>query len=161
MTDHKFTDDDVIKALRELQEMSEFTPPICHYEKDITEPPFCKPFEQFQNDAKVALALINRQKAKIERLQADIDGACVLLEEQHKRREQEHKTQMELLNQIQERIPLAIARAKSEAIKEFAERAKEKMNNLSRMEYNFTPYFLVSKSFIDNLVKEMTEVDNG
>ena len=69
MTDHKFTDDDVIKALRELQEMSEFTPPICHYEKDITEPPFCKPFEQFQNDAKVALDLIDLQRKKIKSLE--------------------------------------------------------------------------------------------
>lgn len=70
MTDHKFTDDEIIKALRELQEMSEITPPICHYEKDITEPPFCKPFEQFQNDVKVALEVINRQKAEIESLNA-------------------------------------------------------------------------------------------
>ena len=46
----------------------------------------------------------------------------------------------------------------AEAIKEFAERAKEKMQNLARMEYgNDEIYFLIGKSFIDNLVKEMTE----
>lgn len=42
------------------------------------------------------------------------------------------------------------------AIKEFAERLKEEMNNLSRMEYHGEPYFLVSKSFIDKLVEELT-----
>lgn len=47
---------------------------------------------------------------------------------------------------------------RNEVIREFAERAKEKMNNLARMEYGSDEiYFLIGKSFIDNLVKEMTE----
>ena len=40
-------------------------------------------------------------------------------------------------------------------IDEFAKRLKEKMNDLSRMEYNCVSYFLVSKSFIDKIAEEM------
>lgn len=43
----------------------------------------------------------------------------------------------------------------SEVIDEFANRLKEKMNDLSRMEYNCVPYFLVSKSFINKIAEEM------
>lgn len=43
----------------------------------------------------------------------------------------------------------------SAVIDEFAKRLKEKMNDLSRMEYNCVPYFLVSKSFIDKIAAEM------
>jgi hypothetical protein len=49
---------------------------------------------------------------------------------------------------------------KAEAVKEFAERVKAEMKNLSRMEYHCTPYFLVSESFIDNLVEKITEKKN-
>lgn len=81
-------------------------------------------------EAQTLLALINRQKAEIESLQADIAGACVFLEERRKIREQEHKTQIELLDQIKEQIPLVLARAKSEAIKGFAERVKAHTRHL-------------------------------
>lgn len=46
-------------------------------------------------------------------------------------------------------------RKKSAVIDEFANRLKEKMNDLSRMEYNCVPYFLVSKAFIDKIAEEM------
>jgi hypothetical protein len=46
-------------------------------------------------------------------------------------------------------------RKQSVVIDEFAKRLKEKMNDLSRMEYNCVPYFLVSKSFIDKIAAEM------
>jgi hypothetical protein len=104
-----------------------------------------------------ALDLVNRQKAEIERLQADIDGACVFLEEQNKKRTQEHKIQMELLNKLQEQIPLAIARAKSEAIKEFAERLKAKeATHFCKCGRTFT-YTDLFNGEIDTIVKEMTE----
>lgn len=48
-----------------------------------------------------------------------------------------------------------IVSIRSQTINEFAERLKEKMNNLSRMEYDGTPYFLVSKSFIGKAAEEM------
>ena len=85
---------------------------------------------------KEALDLINRQNAKIERLekirakQANIIG-------------EERGQKYELLNKI--------CKAKSEAIKEFAKRLKEN--------YCFTDCWgkIITKSTVDNLVKEMTE----
>ena len=68
--------------------------------------------------------LIYRQKVEIESLKADIDSTCVILEEQHKERTQEHENQMEMLNQIKEQIPLAMARKRNRAIEEFVERVK-------------------------------------
>lgn len=44
-----------------------------------------------------------------------------------------------------------------EAIRAFAERLKEKMQDLARMEYGDEFYFLVGESFIDNTANEMTE----
>ena len=46
-------------------------------------------------------------------------------------------------------------RKQSVVIDEFAKRLKEKMDDLSRMEYNDEPYFLVSKAFIDKIAEEM------
>lgn len=54
-----------------------------------------------------------------------------------------------------ERLYNAGWRKQSAVIDEFANRLKEKMNDLSRMEYNCVPYFLVSKSFIDKIAAEM------
>ena len=91
----------------------------------------CPFYEKCKNDeslAMYALDLIKRQKAEIERLKAEADmadGYADALEE----------------------------RAKSEAIKEFAERLKEKVN---ANEWNGT----ICGMDIDNLVKEMTE-DEG
>ena len=169
MTDHKSAADDVIKALRELQEMSEFTPPICHYEKDITEPPFCKPFEQFQNDAKVALALVNRQKAEIERLNtvhADMIESLRLAAEANKDMQAEIKrltTLAELGNMRANDYRAMRDKAKTaraEAIKEFAERFKE-IDVETFEEYDKWGLTYVSEEQIHNaintLVKEMTE----
>jgi hypothetical protein len=60
-----------------------------------------------------------------------------------------------IAKQILEAAPAADVSPKSEVIDEFAKRLKEKMNGLSRMEYNCVPYFLVSKSFIDKIAAEM------
>jgi hypothetical protein len=140
MTDRKFTGDEVIKALRELQEMSEFTPPICHYEKDITEPPFCKPFEQFQNDVKVALALINRQKAEIERL-----NKCIKTEDEVR---EIMKSQM---------LPMVKEIGRIKAIKEFAKRLKAKEAiHFCKCGQPFV-YTDLFNGEIDNIAKEMTE----
>lgn len=65
----------------------------------------------------LAVRELNNQKA-------EIDSACVFLEEQRKHSHQEHEKQMEMLKQIEHQIPLAIARARNEAIKEFAERVE-------------------------------------
>ena len=75
--------------------------------------------------------LINRQKVEIERL------------------EHIHKGDEQLINSLNKCYKLA----KSEAIKEFAERLKE------RRDLNQMCIAIVSKNEIDNLVKEMTEVE--
>ena len=54
-----------------------------------------------------------------------------------------------------EQIYNAGYRKQSDVIDEFAKVLKEKMKDLSRMEYNFVPYFLVSKSFIDKIAEQM------
>lgn len=46
-------------------------------------------------------------------------------------------------------------RKQSVVIDEFAKRLKEKMDDISRMEYHGVSYFLVSKSFIDKIAAEM------
>ena len=48
---------------------------------------------------------------------------------------------------------LVVARA--EAIKEFAERFKEKLRDIPRYNYGQHAYYMVGEQFIDNLVKEM------
>ena len=91
-----------------------------------------------------ALDLINRQKAEIERL------------------EKENAKQKAMLEAIDnEMLPLpfetdfdkAIKTAKSEAIKEFVHRLKDRV--VQKYEYTDTRIF----EEIDNLVKEMTEVE--
>jgi nitrogen regulatory protein PII-like uncharacterized protein len=79
---------------------------------------------------KDAFDLINRQKAEIERL-------TKIVEEQH------------------ESCLIAMDVFKAEAVKEFAERANEKLSYYLEKCGDFAPYGMAN--FIDNLVKEMTE----
>ena len=91
-----------------------------------------------------ALDLINRQKAEIERLEKEIkDKERVYNDEFCLRKEWQTKCR-ELLKDKQT--------TKFEAIKEFAERVKEKL----QWDVEFDNK-LVFESDIDNLVKEMTE----
>ena len=87
------------------------------------------------------LDLINRQKAEIERLKGSVITNNIM-ETQRIKRE-----------------------AKSEAIKEFAERLKETITNAINTYYNSNGggYYLAEDVIedIDNLVKEMTEVQNN
>jgi hypothetical protein len=90
----------------------------CRYQKSLPFPS-CR-----RMCAKNALDLINRQKAEIERLQKEKDSKLVMC------------------------ISNDIRNAKSEAIKDFAKRLKEKQENEG----------YIGSYGIDNLVKEMTEV---
>ena len=76
--------------------------------------------------------LINRQKAEIERLKVDLEFKCDSCENIKLSREEYRRL---------------VLQAKSEAIKEFAERLKERNK----------PWLHVHLEDIDNLVKEMTE----
>lgn len=97
----------------------------CRYQK-VLPFPSCR-----RMCAKNALDLINRQKTEIERLEKEKDSKLVMC------------------------IANDIRKAKSEAIKEFAEKLKEN--------YCFTDRWgkIIPISTVDNLVKEMTEVENG
>ena len=52
---------------------------------------------------------------------------------------------------------MAVNRAKAEAVKEFAERLKQEMEDFARMDFRGSTYFCVGLHHIDNLVKEFTE----
>ena len=82
---------------------------------------------------KEALDLINRQKAENESLKVDLAKCSIRLDNLYKTADE----------------------IKSEAIKEFAERLKEN--------YYFTDRWgkIITKSTVDNLVKEMTEVETN
>lgn len=94
----------------------------------------------------LAVRELNNQKA-------EIDSACVFLEEQRKHSHQEHEKQMEILKQIEHQIPLAIARARNEAIKEFAARLLDEYDIWT--EYDATEYGYVD-GLVNNLVEKMT-----
>ena len=82
--------------------------------------------------AKNALDLINRQKADIESLK-------------------HRKTELQIRNQ-------ELQHEKSEAIKEFAKRLKERLTGIGRSTtYGNFEYGTIKSYELDNLVKEMTE----
>ena len=93
-----------------------------------------------------ALALINRQKAEIERLENEIAEANSI----------ERKNELQALEENKENAKLflqTIQHARSEAIKEFVHRLKDRVVQ----KYEYTDIRIFEE--IDNLVKEMTEVE--
>lgn len=97
--------------------------------------------------------LINRQQQEIERLKEDIDVLKSELNDcECKNYDLEnHKIYSESV----------MGKVRAEAIRQFAEKLKEKMNNLVAYKTKKRDYYIVSKKFIDNLVKEMVGADNG
>ena len=134
MTDHKFTDDEIIEILNAYVERMCGK---CNLKGiDICcNTCFIKAISQ-------AADLINRQRAEIKRL-------YIALEETQKA--------TKYWKDIAHRETGYIKAARAEAIKEFAERLKANMSNIARMEYGGNIYFCVGYDLIDNLVKEMTE----
>ena len=124
------TDNEIIKALECCSGDGEIS--YCHkckiYDIDNCQQILC------QN----ALNLINRQQAEIERLQS----MC--------------QTLAECRDEALRAGVKAVRNAKSEAIKEFAERLKGKL----QWDVEFDNK-LVFESDIENLVKEMTEVNEN
>ena len=96
-----------------------------------------------------ALDLINRQKAEIERLQA------------------ENKKQKAILEEINDEInplpfetdfDIAMKKAKYEAIKEFAEKVKTDLDKrVSKSIRNQNPHWFIAKRIVRETVIEMTE----
>lgn len=125
MTDHKLTDEEVIKA---LESKVEAHCTVCDT-KEIVPCEHC-----IFHYIKHAVALINRQKAEIERL--------TTLAELGRTRANDYRAMRDKAKN-----------ARAEAIKEFAERLKEKA-------YIPKPYGaakVVDEYAVDDLVKEMTE----
>lgn len=120
MTDHKFTDDDVIKGLKCLSGAEIFCRE-CAFGRLESRGFACK-----KNVAEAALDLLHRQKAEIESLQKSLVD------------------QFDGYENIRKK-------AKAEAIKEFAERLKEKLG------WTTEP---LDEYDIDNLVEEMTRDGN-
>ena len=54
-----------------------------------------------------------------------------------------------------------VEKTKADTVREMKERLKAKMNDLSRNDGIFGTYYLVSKSFIDQIAKEMIGEANG
>ena len=93
--------------------------------------------------AKEALDLINRYKAENERLKKQNESKFEQWLILDKRTEEKYAKLYEEAKEI----------VKTEAIKEFAERLKEKSEHFELERENF-----VSEADIDNLVKEMTDI---
>lgn len=140
MKEHKYTDEKVIKA---LERCVEGTSEACHVCTFGINPPYpvCKTMVE-----KLALDLINRQKAEIERLNSEVKEkteTIVFL------KDQATGWSIDFCN-----LKKKLNTAKAEAIKEFAEKLKEKA-------YVNKPYGVgksVDECDVDALVKEMTEI---
>jgi hypothetical protein len=141
MMEHKFTDDEIVKA---LDCKAEAHCAVC----DTKE---CVPCEWCVfHYIKHALDLINRQKAEIERLQDEHDGRIKSLAAAFKIAEAEERCKAYILSQ------------KAEAIKEFARRLTNTIMGKLDASDNAPDgdFYFITDVYedIDNLEKEMTEV---
>lgn len=169
MTDHKFTDDDVIKAMKHcslevnglckecpLRDYSSCTEIICEY----------------------SLALINRQKAVENNLRKRIDdlehtlagvmwsvdkwldGADLKQDEVNRAIRMREKT-LEIVERLEEENEFLKSldenKIRAEAINAFAKKIKTDAERIC--DDNYIEGALIK--YVDTLVKEMTEVDNG
>ena len=109
----------------------------------------------------IALDLINRQKAKISELQSE----ATILTQANEHLQELCKEERAKVSATKQKLIEAFTKlkfAKSEAIREFAERLKAKSfireNGFEANEDRFRAFVVVCE--IDNLVKEMTEESN-
>lgn len=134
MTDHKFTDEDIIKALECCKKTG------YNFEECKQCPYGGNCYEGDVNFLQDIVDLINRQRAEIERL--------TVLAELGNVRANDYRAMRDKAKN-----------ARAEAIKEFAERLKEKHRRIT--DYDEAGFgcqiFIVEEDYIDRLVKEMTE----
>ena len=132
------TDNEIIKTLE--------------YCKDIySDCEMCPAYRECEEDtARMignVLDLINRQKAEIERLQKEIEVKDKIYQRNTGLRE---RRIFDLMDELKT--------SKSEAIKEFAERLKTA--RVEHTSFSQNHWYEIDDTFINELVAEMTEVDN-
>lgn len=145
MTDKKFTDEKIIKAL------------MCHFNEELDEEPFRCVDCPLYNDTSpsctealksYALDLINRQNAEIERLNSANDEKFRQWDMLAEKTKQHYA---DLYNEAKDIL-------KTEAYKEFAERLKEEIRLEDDCDYNCQECCYECSDYvisIDNLLKEM------
>ena len=173
MTDHKFTDDEVIKALECCAEKGCTNCPLkselkCHRKlmKNVhalfnrqkaelddlkrDDLPRCKDALRRANEIGMAVDKENQElRAEIERLTAERDEArqdCAVAERNHQLAVAEREANVKGFTEN-------LKTAKAEAIKEFAKRLKVKVGSIPQYHFNL----LQVEDDINALVKEMTE----
>lgn len=70
---------------------------------------------------------------------------------------EEQETKIEQLKTAMFKCGEERVTARAEAVKEFAERLKEKIRDVAKIEFQDGYYYLIGVPLIDNLVKEFTE----
>ena len=99
---------------------------------------------------KLALDLINRQKAEIDELTEKLE--CLLCHATGSKLSKSTYSLRTMESAVNDEVQECCEEARAEAIKEFAERLKKKMVDMCYAEDAYIPYPF---TFIDNLVKEM------
>ncbi len=156
MTDRKFTDDDVIKALECLSGAEIFCRE-CAFGRLEDHGFACK-----KNVANAALALINRKKVEIESLKIANEKMYAANKEQEaeiERLEELAAEKQNLTEQWQNKVGELLAEKQiieAEAIKEFAKKIKTDAERIC--DDNYIEDALIK--YVDTLVKEMTEGKN-
>ena len=167
MTDHKFTDEQIIKALECCRDFGDCS--LCPYEgATFDDDPDCA--EKMHTDA---LALINRQKAVEDNLRKRIDDlehtlagvmwsvdkwldGTDLKQDEVKRAIRMREKTLEIVERLEEENEFLKSldenKIRAEAIKKFAERVKAHTRHL---------FSGVDVAHIVDELVEMTEVDNG
>lgn len=151
MTDKKFTDEEIIKAL------------MCHFNEELDEEPFQCVDCPLYNDTSpsctealksYALDLINRQKAEIDKLKSKHGKLCEYAEKKEFELAEINADISWFREAKFSRLAPAIKEIKVEACKEFAEKLKEERWDAEcRVGY----VQVVDVGSIDEVLKEMEE----
>lgn len=110
--------------------------------------------EDSENFSCDVLDLIRRQQADIEKLATQNVKLkkCFTIEFDDDKLE-------EIVQKAADRITIDIKQAKNEAIREFADKIKARLQDVSRLNNDGTVYFLVGYELIEKIAKEMTGGD--
>lgn len=145
MTDKKFTQEEIVKALECcIKDDAKYCDDCSYYDEKEEHEQLC--VYRLHRDT---LDLIARIKARIVRYQLKNTNQRHTLAMLNKQ-VAEQKAEIERLNLENLQMVASIKRLKSEAIKEFAERLKEEVSHIPA-------WGKVAEKKIDKLVKEMTE----